>query len=99
MGSTVLNLLAGYAEKLQEAHCRLMLACVGQHNLDEFEKTGLIKTFGRKNVFKATDRAFESLLEALAEGEKWLEETAEDEPDETIAETVPPVTQRQDEEE
>ena len=43
MGSTVLNVVASYAEKLQEANCRLMLASVGQHNLDEFEKTGLIK--------------------------------------------------------
>ena len=44
VGSTVLNVLAGYAEKLQEANCRLMLAGVGQHNLDEFEKTGLLET-------------------------------------------------------
>ena len=69
---------------MQEANGRLMLSGVGEHILDEFEKTGLIKTFGRKNVFKATDRAGESLLAALGEGEKWLEETAEDEPDETI---------------
>ena len=32
VGSTALNVLAGYAEKLQEANCRLMLAGVGQHN-------------------------------------------------------------------
>jgi SulP family sulfate permease len=88
LGSTVLNVLAGYAEKLQEANCRMMLAGVGQHNLDEFEKTGLIKTFGRDNVFKATDRAGESLLAALAVGEKWLEEPAQDQPEETKHDAV-----------
>jgi SulP family sulfate permease len=89
LGSTVLNVLARYAEELQEANCRLMLAGVGQHNLDEFEKTGLIKTFGRENVFKATDRAGESLLDALAVAEKWLAETADDRIDETMNDAVP----------
>ena len=74
MGSTVLNVMARYTENLQQANCRLMLAGVGEHNLDEFEKTGLINTFGRENVFKATDRAGESLLAALAVAEKWLVE-------------------------
>ncbi|UCC54266.1 MAG: sodium-independent anion transporter, partial [Anaerolineaceae bacterium] len=97
LGSTVLNVLADYAEELQEANCRLMLAGVGQHNLDEFEKTGLIKTFGRKNVFKATDRAGESLLAALGEGEKWLEDTAEGQPEETKDDAVPAAAQTENE--
>jgi SulP family sulfate permease len=89
LGSTVLNVLARYAEQLQGANCRLMLAGVGEHNLDEFEKTGLIKTFGRDNVFKATDRAGESLLDALAVAEKWLAETADVDSDETMNDAVP----------
>ena len=40
----------------------------------EFEKTGLIKTFGRDNIFKETDRAGESMLEAIHVAEKWLAE-------------------------
>jgi len=48
----------------------------------------LIKTFGRDNVFKATDRAGESLLAALAVGEKWLEEPAQDQPEETKHDAV-----------
>jgi hypothetical protein len=58
-----------------------MLSGVGEHILDEFEKTGLIKTFGRRNVFKATDRAGESTLEALAAAEQWLEDNADIQPE------------------
>ena len=79
---------------MQEANCRLMLAGVGEHNLDEFEKTGLIKTFGRENDFKATDKAGESLLDALAVAEKWLAEDMHDQPDETVNDAVSTTSQK-----
>lgn len=76
LGSTVLNVLSRYAESLQAANCRLMLCGVGDHSLDQLENTGLIKIFGRDNVFKATERAGESALAALAAAEKWMAETS-----------------------
>ena len=79
LGTTILTVLERYAQNLRDADCRLMLTGVSEHILDEFETTGIIKTFGRKNVFKATDRAGESMLEALSAAEAWLEE-AEPEP-------------------
>ncbi|MCP4167268.1 MAG: SulP family inorganic anion transporter [Chloroflexi bacterium] len=84
LGSTVMNVLVRYAEDLRAAKCRLMLAGVGEHSLGEFEKTGLINEFGRDNVFKATDRAGESTLAALAVAEKWLVETAPSQTDDFV---------------
>jgi SulP family sulfate permease len=77
LGSTFLTVLSRYAENLRQADCRLMLVGVGDHSLDEFEKTGLIKTFGRENIFKATDRPGEAMYEALSAAEKWVEEVAQ----------------------
>ncbi len=76
VGSTFLTVLDRYAQDLRDADCRLMLSGVSEHSLDTFDATGIIKTIGRNNVFKATDRPAESMLEALAAAEKWLEETA-----------------------
>ncbi len=75
MGSTILTTLQRYAQNMRNANCRLMLTGVSEHTLDEFETTGIIKTFGRRNVFKATERAGESTLEALSAAEEWLEDT------------------------
>ena len=72
-----------YADGLREVNSRLMLSGVGEHTLDEFEKTGLIKTFGRRNVYKATDRAGESTLAALAAAEQWLADNAVIQPEKT----------------
>ena len=55
-------------------------AAVDEHNLDEFEKTGLINKFGRENVFKATERAGQSTLDALKEAEKWMKEKSLEQP-------------------
>ena len=76
VGSTFLTVFDRYAQNLRDADCRLMLSGVSEHSLDTFETTGIIKTIGRNNVFKATDRAFESLLEALSAAEEWLEAEA-----------------------
>jgi SulP family sulfate permease len=89
LGSTVLTVMGRYADGLREVNSRLMLSGVGEHTLDEFEKTGLIKTFGRGNVFKATDRAGESTLAALAAAEQWLADSAVIQPEKTNDDATP----------
>lgn len=77
LGSTVMNVMADYKERLEQANSLLMLAGVGEHSLNEMEKTGMINTFGRENIFKETDRPGESGLMALGEAEKWMAETGQ----------------------
>lgn len=77
LGTTFLTVLASYAKSLQKNECRLLLSGVSRETLGEFEKTGLVKVFKRKNIFKVTDQVGESLQNAYAEAEKWLETVSE----------------------
>jgi SulP family sulfate permease len=70
--TTTLNMLTDYAETLQEHHCRLMLAEVEAAARATLEQTGALDTIGSDNVFDATDRVRQSVLEAQVEAEQWL---------------------------
>lgn len=72
LGITFMTVLTRYAEELRDHDCRLILAGVGDHTARELEKTGVIKVFGRDNIFRATERVGESTLEAFHEAERWL---------------------------
>lgn len=72
LGTTFLSVLRRYAEELRAHNCRFMLAGVSEHTANELEKTGLIRVFGRENVFHATERILESTMTAVEDGEKWL---------------------------
>ena len=77
MGSTFLAVLEGYAEKLREQNSRFMLAEMGNRVMDELEKTGHVDIFGRDNLFRATERPFESAVEAQHQAKKWIKEQQE----------------------
>jgi hypothetical protein len=40
----------------------------------QYDSTGHIDIFGRDNLFRSTERPYESLQEALHQAEKWIAE-------------------------
>ena len=74
LGTTFMAVLRRYSEDLRKHDSRLILSGVSQHTTSELEKTGLITLFGRKNIFRATERVGESTLSAYAEADEWLQQ-------------------------
>ena len=72
LDSTVLDMLTGYAQKLQQHHSRLMLAGVEDAVRQKLEKTGKLAFIGSENIFTVSDHFHESVLEARGEAEEWI---------------------------
>jgi SulP family sulfate permease len=87
LGSTFLGILQRYANDLRAHDSKLMLAGLSTTAKGVLEDTGQIGTYGRDNVFGATEIVGESILEALHAAEKWVarrvEQEAEEEEDVT----------------
>ena len=74
VGSTFLGVVRRYAERLRARDSQLSLAGVSDDVLDQLERTGVIDSIGRENVFPATPAFGESLGRAMDAGERWIEE-------------------------
>lgn len=72
VGSTFLNVLTRYAEQLAGRDSVMMLAGVEPSVLTQMERTGVLHTIGRKNVFPASDGVGEALLQAVETAEAWI---------------------------
>ena len=72
LDATTLNMLTDYAETLQKHQCRLMLAEVEADARHTLEHTGTLDQLGSDNVFGATERIRQSVLDAQAAAEQWL---------------------------
>ena len=94
LGSTFLEVLARYAEELQQHNSKLMLAEVSSLVIDQLTQTKIAKTIGRENIYNRTEKFGETIIQAWDAGHKWLDEqpqspdpepndTAEKEPAET----------------
>ncbi len=72
LDTTTLNMLTGYAKTLREHQCRLMLAEVEADARETLEHTGTLDDLGSDNVFAATERVRQSVVDAQAAAEQWL---------------------------
>lgn len=74
LGSTFLQVLDRYASDLQAQSSLLMLAGVRPGVVGQLEKTGLMQTIGRNNVFIEGEVIGQSVLAAWDTAEKWIAE-------------------------
>ena len=72
LDSTTLDMLVEYAQDLQKHTCRLMLAGVEDAAHDKLERTGKLVIIGSDNVFAESAHYQESVLQARAKAEEWL---------------------------
>lgn len=72
VGSTFLNVLTRYAEQLRGQGSKLMLAGVEPYVLTQMERTGIVQTIGRTNIFPASEGVGEALLQAVEAAEQWI---------------------------
>ena len=71
LGSTFIGVTRRYAEQLDAAGSRLMLAGVSDGVLGQLRATGTLRVLGAEAVFVATPVVTESLREAVAAAEAW----------------------------
>jgi SulP family sulfate permease len=81
LGSTFLEVLGRYAGKMYDHQSRLILAEVDDHMMHRLERTGYDEIFGRENLYRGSERVFESILEANYEAKKWVTEQEQQEAD------------------
>ena len=74
VGSTFLGVVRRYADRLRARDSKLSLAGVSEDVLDQLERTGIIESIGRENVFLATPGYGASLGKAMDAGERWIKE-------------------------
>ncbi|HMQ33810.1 MAG TPA: SulP family inorganic anion transporter [Chloroflexaceae bacterium] len=72
LGSTFLEVIARYAEALHGQGSRLMLSGVAPSVQVQLERTGLLHTLGRENIFIADERVGQALQEAVDAAELWI---------------------------
>jgi SulP family sulfate permease len=72
VGSTFLEVLERYVGNLREKESRLVLAEVSRAVRDQFVQTKFIRVIGRHNVYMATERYGESLLDAYDQANEWI---------------------------
>ena len=72
LGSTLLGVLERYSQDLEKHESKLLLAGITPDAKNVLEDTGQINTYGRDNIFVATEVVHESMLTACHEGEKWI---------------------------
>ncbi|MCA9981588.1 MAG: SulP family inorganic anion transporter [Anaerolineales bacterium] len=72
VGSTFLKVLTKYALKLHERESKLLLTGLEPYVVEQMERTGVLRTIGRENIFPATEGIGMALLQGVAAGEAWL---------------------------
>jgi len=72
LDSSVLDMLTEYAQELRQQDCRLILAGVGDYAWQKLERTGKLSEIGNENVFKVSTHFHESVLQARASAETWI---------------------------
>jgi SulP family sulfate permease len=72
LDSSVLDMLTEYSQELRQQDCRLLLAGVGDYAWQKLERTGKLSEIGNENVFKVSTHYHESVLQAQAAAEDWI---------------------------
>ncbi|MGA7279051.1 MAG: SulP family inorganic anion transporter [Desulfocapsaceae bacterium] len=72
VGSTFLQVVTRYAKGLQRRNSKLMLVGIAPNVLEQMERTGILRTIGRQNVFMATEGVGQALLQAVDAAEGWI---------------------------
>ncbi|MCB8984448.1 MAG: SulP family inorganic anion transporter [Ardenticatenaceae bacterium] len=72
VGSTFLKVLAQYAAELRQQESKLLLAGVEPYVLTQMERTGILQTVGRENVFPVSEGVGTALLQAVDAAESWI---------------------------
>ena len=72
VGSTFLDVIERYRQRLEDEGGTLMLAGVGPALYEQLERTGYLGSIGDENVFKATRVVTDSTDSAIAEAERRL---------------------------
>jgi SulP family sulfate permease len=72
LGATLVEVLATYADKLQETRGRLYLTGIGEGAYDQLIRTGKLRMTGPVRAYEATHVRGESTQEAVADAKTWL---------------------------
>jgi SulP family sulfate permease len=75
VGSTFIGVVTRYAERVEAAGARLMLAGVSDQVYTQLHDTGAIDVIGRENVFRATSSVGESAQRAMDAAHSWIDTT------------------------
>jgi sulfate permease, SulP family len=72
LGATLVEVLANYANKLQESQGRLYLTGIGEDAYEQIVRTGKLRLTGPVRIYEATAVRGQSTREAHADAETWL---------------------------
>ena len=70
LGSTFINVITRYAQRLHDADSTLMIAGVSDRVADQLTNTGAITTIGEDNIYRATPAITESTQRAITAAQK-----------------------------
>lgn len=80
VGATLVDVLSGYADKLQAAGGRLFLSGVGGEALDRLARAGRLRLIDEGGAYEATAIVGESTGAAVAAAEAWLADSDRKDP-------------------
>jgi SulP family sulfate permease len=72
VGATLIEVLANYADKLEEANGRLYLSGISEGTYEQVIRTGKLRLTGPVRVYEASPIRGQSTQEAHADAETWL---------------------------
>ena len=82
LGATLVEVLANYADKLQEANGRLYLTGISEGAYEQVVRTGKLRLTGPVRIYEATPVRGQSTQKALADARTWLVGKSAESPDE-----------------
>jgi SulP family sulfate permease len=89
LGATLIEVLANYADKLQEANGRLYLSGISERAYEQVVRTGKLRLTGPVRAYEATPIRGQSTQKAVADARTWLvSKSADASPDDASRSTL-----------
>ena len=78
IGSTFIDVLRGYAERLASAGSKLVVVSLNKRLAEQFRATGLADLIGVENMYQSTDRVGAAMEQAYRDALEWVAARGED---------------------
>jgi SulP family sulfate permease len=72
VGSTLIGILADYADSLRQVGSKLMIVTDSERIIDQLDRTGVAEKIGPENLYQGGTRLLGTVIQAASDGKDWV---------------------------